>query len=180
MLRYDDKGVCSPLGASASAVTGLASARDAKAVWVIGLDDTLRRVSAGKFDSTALATTGQPRAVASSATGHVLVASAAGVDIVAGNPPVKTHRPSNESITAVACSNDGRYFALGREDAKVVLCTLDAASGQLRDEATLESGRSTISALAFSRDGKYLAAGESNGKINVYDVQDRKVSRPAM
>jgi WD40 repeat protein len=149
--------------------------QSSKAIWVIGLDDTLRRAKNGKLDSTAIATTGQPKSIASSSTGNVLVATTAGVDIIIGEPPVKTHRPSNDTITSVACSDDGKYFALGREDSKVILCTLDSASGQLKDEAKLESGRSTITALAFSRDGKYLAAGESNGKINVYDVQEKKV-----
>lgn len=175
MLSYDASGICSPLGSSSAAVTGLAVSEGLKAVWIIGLDDTLRRSSAGKFDTVALATTGQPKSVASSESGHVLVATTAGVDIVMGNPPVKTHRPSNDSITAVACSYDGKHFALGREDSKVVLCSLDASAGQLKDEAILESGRSTITALAFSKDGKYLAAGESNGKINVYDVKEKKV-----
>jgi WD40 repeat protein len=142
----------------------------------VGLDDTLRRASNGTFDSVALATTGQAKSVASSGSDHVLVATTAGVDIVVGQPPVKTHRPSNVLITSVACSDDGKHFALGREDSKVILCTLDTSSGQLRDEATFDSGRSAITALAFSKDGKYLAAGESNGKINVYDVLEKKVS----
>lgn len=180
MLSYDAKGVCSPVGSSSAAVTGLAVSEGQKAVWIIGLDDTLRRASGGKFDTVALATTGQPKSLASSGSGHVLVATTAGVDIVTGNPPVKSHRPSNDSITAVACSDDGKYFALGREDSKVVLCTLDASSGQLKDEATVENGRSTITCLAFSKDGQYLAAGESNGKIVVYDVKEKKVSMVAV
>jgi WD40 repeat protein len=175
VLSYDDKGVCTPLGASSSAVTGLAGAGKSKSVWIIGLDDTLRRVSGGKLDSIALATTGQPRSVASSSSGHVLVATTAGVDVFTGEPPNKSHRPFNESITAVACSEDGKHFAVGREDSKVLLCSLDASAGQLKEEAKLESGRSTITALAFSPDSKYLAAGESNGKINVYDVQEGKI-----
>lgn len=147
-----------------------------KSVWIVGLDDTLRRASGGKFDTTALATTGQPRSVASGSSGHVLIATTAGVDLFTGEPPNKTHRPFNESITAVACSEDGKHFALGREDSKVLLCSLDASAGQLKEEAKLENGRSTITALAFSPDSKYLAAGESNGKINVYSVQEKKVS----
>lgn len=140
------------------------------------MDDTLRRATGGKFDSIAIPTTGQPRSIASSSSGHVLVATTAGVDIITGDPPNKTHRPSNDSITAVACSDDGKYFALGREDSKVILCSLDTSANQLKDEAKLENGRSTITALAFSKNGKYLAAGESNGKINVYEVEERKVS----
>ncbi|UZJ56395.1 hypothetical protein CBS101457_005715 [Exobasidium rhododendri] len=175
VLSYDESGVCTPLGSSSAAVTGLAVSQGLKAVWIIGLDDTLRRASNGKFDTIALATTGQPKSVASSGSDHVLVATTAGVDIVIGNPPVKSHRPSNDLITAVACSEDGKHFALGREDSKVILCTLDASSGQLKDEATFDSGRSAITALAFSKDGKYLASGESNGKINVHDVEEKKI-----
>lgn len=178
VLCYDARGKASliPGSSSSAAVTGLAAAKDA--VWAISMDDTLRRIAAGKYDNTSVPTTGQPRSVASSSqssSNATLVATTSGVDIVLSNPPVKTHRPSNEGITAVAVSDDGKYFALGREDAKVVLCTLDASAGQLCDEAVLESGRSTITALAFSKGSTLLAAGESNGKINVYDVAEKKI-----
>lgn len=157
-------------------MTGLAANSRSKHVWIVGLDDTLRRATGGKFDSIAIPTTGQPRSVAASnSSGHVLVATNAGVDIITGESANKTHQLFNDGITAVACSDDGKYFALGREDSKVILCNLDNSANQLKEEAKLENGRSTITALAFSKNGKYLAAGESNGKINVYDVEEKKV-----
>lgn len=178
VLRYNDKGQANLVSGSSSsaAVVGLASSKDS--VWSISLDDTLRRITGGKFDSTSHPLTGQPRAVASASNASssaTIVATASGVDIFLGSPATKTHRPSNDSITSVAVSEDGKYFALGREDSKVVLCTLDASAGQLRDEATFESGRSSITALSFSKGNKYLAAGESNGKINVYDLAEKKI-----
>lgn len=177
VLHYDNKGACTPvtgLMSSGAAITGLAGGKDG--VWVVGMDDTLRRIASGEFDAnTSLAVSGQPRGVASSSAGGVtLVATTSGVDIIVGGQ--KTSRPSNENITAVACSGDGKYFALGREDSKVVLCTLDSSANQLKDEAMLESGRSTITALAFSKGGALLAAGEGSGKINVYDVAEKKVN----
>lgn len=174
VLRYDEQSLCKPVPGhtSSAAITGLATGNGG--VWTIGMDDTLRRIKAGQYDSTTIATTGQPKSVSSSAAGDVtLVATTSGVDIIVGTN--KTHRPSNDTIVSVAVSEDAKYFALGREDGKVVLCTLDKGAKQLKDEGILENGRSSITALAFSHGNTLLAAGESNGKINVYDVAEKKI-----
>lgn len=115
--------------------------------------------------------------MAAGPAGTVIVATAAGIDVVPSSSSSKTHTPLNDSPTAVACSPDGKHVAYGAEDAKVRLCTL-TREGNVQEVAKLESGRSTITALAFSRDGKLLAAGESNGKIMVYDVDEKKVRAP--
>ncbi|PWN90800.1 putative actin interacting protein 1 [Acaromyces ingoldii] len=178
VLRFDATGKCAPvLGSSTtgSAVTGLAVATQADCVWSVAMDDTLRKISNGKFDATAaISLTGQPRSVAAGPAGTVIVATAAGIDVVPSSLSSKTHTPLNDSPTAVACSPDGKHVAYGAEDAKVRLCTL-TREGNVQEVAKLESGRSTITALAFSRDGKLLAAGESNGKIMVYDVGEKKI-----
>jgi WD40 repeat protein len=162
---------------SASAILGVSSHKET--VWVISMDDTVRKIIAGRYDATfSVPTTGQPRSIASgggSKSSITAVATSNGLDIIACDTAVKKHTSLDVGAGSVAVSDSGEYVAVGGEDGKVILYKLRAGSGDLNEEAVFDGGRSAVTSLAFSVNGTLLAAGESSGKIVVYDLKEKKL-----
>ncbi|KAF9586118.1 hypothetical protein BGW38_009478 [Lunasporangiospora selenospora] len=72
------------------------------------------------------------------------------------------------SATAVAINRQGNTIAVGSEDSKVYVMTLNGAN--VTPVHTLTSNNSAITTLSFNPEGTLVAAGDSRGKIQVYDV----------
>lgn len=77
------------------------------------------------------------------------------------------------SVTALAWSPDNRRVASGTSDATVrLLSTRDG-----REEASLQSIRSTVTALAFSPDGNHLAVAAVDLSIRIFDLRTNTPAR---
>ncbi|GAC94402.1 hypothetical protein PHSY_001973 [Pseudozyma hubeiensis SY62] len=172
VLSWSPDGVCKPVvgGESLSAaVLGVHATRDG--VFVASMDDSVRKISDGKYAGAAIATSSQPKGSAASTSGVVVIAGAQGIDIIDNGK--KTHHATTYTPSSATISADASHVAVGAEDGKVYLYT--HSSGSLKETATLTNNRSAVTALAFDPQLSLLAAGESSGKIQVYDLATRSL-----
>ncbi|KAJ9480358.1 Actin-interacting protein 1 [Pseudozyma hubeiensis] len=172
VLSWSPDGVCKPVAGGeglSAAVLGVHATRDG--VFVASMDDSVRKISDGKYSGAAVATSSQPKGSAASTSGVVVIAGAQGIDIIDNGKKTlhaTTYTPSSATISA-----DASHVAVGAEDGKVYLYT--HTSGSLKETATLTNNRSAVTALAFDPQLSLLAAGESSGKIQVYDLATRSL-----
>ncbi|SNX85387.1 probable actin interacting protein 1 [Melanopsichium pennsylvanicum] len=171
VLSWSAEGVCKPVtgGEGTSAVLGVHSTRDG--VYVVGMDDSVRKIEDGVYSGAAVPTSSQPKGSAASTSGVVVVVGASGIDIIEnGN---KSHTPIKYTPTSVTISADASHVAVGAEDGKVYLYT--HTCGTLSEYGILTNNRSAVTALGFDSQLSLLAAGESNGKIQVYDFATKSL-----
>ncbi|SJX62682.1 probable actin interacting protein 1 [Sporisorium reilianum f. sp. reilianum] len=167
VLTWSPEGVCKPVAGGetlTAAVLGVHSTRDG--VFVASMDDSVRKISDGKYEGAAVSTSSQPKGSAASASGVVVIAGAQGIDIIANGK--KTHHATAYTPSSCTISADASHVAVGAEDGKVHLYTL--SSDSLKETAVLNNNRSAVTALAFDAQLSLLAAGESSGKIQVYEL----------
>lgn len=170
VLSWSPDGTCKPIAGGetlTAAVLGVHSTRDG--VFVASMDDSVRKISGGKYDGPAFAASSQPKGSAASTSGVVVIAGAQGIDIIENGK--KTHHATTYTPSSVAISADASHVAVGAEDGKVHLYT--HSSGSLKENGTLTNNRSAVTALAFDPQLSLLAAGESTGKIQVYDLASK-------
>ncbi|EPQ29062.1 uncharacterized protein PFL1_03351 [Pseudozyma flocculosa PF-1] len=173
VLTWTLDGACKPItgGGHSNAVLGISAAGD-KLVSV-GMDDSARKIAGDSFEGAATPLSGQPKGVAASSKGTTVVAVLGGIDVLAAGSGNKTHLPVAYTPSAVAISHDDVLVAVGSEDAKVYLYTLE--NGSLHELGMLRGSRSAVTALAYDPSASLLAVGESSGKILVYDTASRDV-----
>ncbi len=107
--------------------------------------------------------------VAASPTGNVIVLGTAHrtvlvLDAVTGETRY-VRRRHEDAVTAAAVSHDGKVFASGGNDQRVILW--DIASG--RERAVIDQ-RAAVTNLAFSKDGSMLAVGLVDHGVRVYEL----------
>jgi len=171
---------------TASAVDGKAhsgqvsafSAGDGR-VHSVGWDDTMRTidVASNTFTSNnvaALETSGQPTGIAQSSSGHVLIATQKGIDIVSSSSGEKTGELTTKfSATSIAVqTTDSSTVAVGCDDKSVRLYSISSGGKSLTEVATIPNLTAVPSALAFSPSGDLLAVGNASGGISVYSHSD--------
>lgn len=170
VLSWSADGVCKPVtgGQHSSAVLGVHSTRDG--AYVVSMDDSVRKISNGKYTGASVSTSSQPKGSAASQNGVVVIAGANGIDIISSDN-TKTHHATTFTPSSATISADASLVAIGAEDGKVHLYTL--SSSNLTETHTFTNNRSSVTALAFDPQLSLLAAGESNGKIQVYDLASK-------
>ncbi|GLB42129.1 putative WD domain, G-beta repeat [Lyophyllum shimeji] len=155
-------------------VSGLASNTRDHNIYSIGYDDRVREIDAGSgsdapsFTSASASTASQPKSVAVTGDGTVLVLEINSIEAFRSNQRVFEQTPKFVQ-SAIAASNS--VVAIGGEDQKVRINDWDGKS--LREVAVLEGNKGIISALAFSPDGKLLASGDSSGRVALFDVKEK-------
>lgn len=169
VLSWSPDGICTPVtgGQGTSAVLGVHSTKDG--ALVVSMDDSVRKISDGKFQGGAVSTSSQPKGSAASLSGTVVIAGAQGIDLIEGTS--KIHHPTTFTPSSAAISLDASLVAIGAEDGHVHLYTLSSA--KLSEVTTFTNNRSSVTALAFDPQTSLLAAGESSGKILVYDLASK-------
>jgi WD40 repeat protein/DNA-binding SARP family transcriptional activator len=109
------------------------------------------------------------RVVASCRDGRLVSAGDDGIlrfwDIETGEP-VGVWPTATEQITAMACTLDGRYVALGGNDG--IVWVRDSVTGE--SIRTLAAFTQTITALAFDPSGAHLAASGQGGTLRLWDL----------
>jgi WD40 repeat protein len=109
------------------------------------------------------------RVVASCHDGRLASAGDDGIlrfwDIETGEP-VGVWPTATEQITAMACTLDGRYVALGGNDG--IVWVRDSVTGE--SIRTLAAFTQTITALAFDPSGAHLAASGRGGTLRLWDL----------
>lgn len=75
---------------------------------------------------------------------------------------------SDENVTALAFSPDGRLLAAAAGNTVPLVQIWDAATGELR--ATLRGHRTYVTALVFWRDGRTLASASTDQTVRLWDV----------
>ncbi|KAJ3172014.1 hypothetical protein HDU88_006826 [Geranomyces variabilis] len=160
--------------AHSNQVTGLAFADGT--LHTAGMDDTQRSVTldGGKhqYKSAILATGGIPKAIAAS-KGITIAVTVNNQIILSKDGAQLGDKKLDWTPASVAIAPNGKDVAVGGEDHKVHIYTLDGNS--LKDKATLEGNRGAVTALAYSPDGNMLAAGDAQSKIVVYDTASNEV-----
>ena len=144
-------------------------------VYSVGWDDTLRSIDQqGKtFVGGSTKIDGQPKGVATSAEGKIVVATHKGIEIFA--EASKTNSDDLKTkYTPSAIAFSGKTVAVGGDDYILHLYSMSSNSLAVTKEIT-EAG-SLITTLAFSPDRSLLAVGFSNGKITVYKCEDWSVA----
>ncbi|SPO26892.1 probable actin interacting protein 1 [Ustilago trichophora] len=172
VLSWSADGVCKPVSGGeglSAAVLGVHSTRDG--AFVVSMDDSVRKISDGKYAGAAVSTSSQPKGSAASISGVVVVAGSNGIDIIENGQ--KTHHATNYTPSSATISADASLIAVGAEDGKVHLYT--HSSDQLVESTVFTNNRSAVTALAFDPQLSLLAAGESNGKIQVYDLTTKSL-----
>ncbi|KXX81981.1 Actin-interacting protein 1 [Madurella mycetomatis] len=156
--------------AHSNQVTQFASASGQ--TYSVGWDDTLRTIqeSTNNFVGTSISLTSQPKGIATTSSGYVIVAVHDGIAVYAANSANNqplSKLPTKFTPTAVAAH--GSFVAVGADDNAVQIYTLETGSGKLSPTTTrLTASTAQISALSFSPDGKHLAVGNAAGKIVAY------------
>jgi WD40 repeat protein len=70
-------------------------------------------------------------------------------------------------VLAVAISPDGRYFASGGQDSRLLLWDMEKGVEVRR----FNTGGAAVTSLALSRNGREIAAAQSDGTIFVADIE---------
>ncbi|KAK4191116.1 WD40-repeat-containing domain protein [Podospora australis] len=136
-------------------------------VYSVGWDDTLRTIteSTNSFSGNTVKLSSQPKGVATSSNGPVIVATNNSIAVYSkGN--LLTELSVNYTPGAIATS--GSFIAVGADNNAVQVYILDQSNGKFSPAKTLTNSTAQISSLSFSADGKHLAAGNASGKIVVY------------
>lgn len=140
----------------------------------VGWDDTLRLVDEGACTFTGaeggIKLEGQPKGVATAASGSVFVALASGKIAVYAPDGSPVGEFVTDGYTPTAIAAYGSLVAVGSSAEPHVLIYKTGSSSQLTLVQRLTVSTSTVTALSFSKDGKHLAAGHAGGKIVVYDA----------
>ncbi|KAJ6507228.1 WD40-repeat-containing domain protein [Mycena vitilis] len=153
----------------AAIIVALAAGSDGK-VFSAGFDDHVREIGGTSFSEAAIATAGQPKALAAAADGTVFVVEANGVEAIRNNQKV-AHLETKYAPSAVGAS--GALVAVGGEDQKVRLYEWSGTA--FKEVAELDGNKGPLSALALSPDGAMLAAGDARGGIVLFDVKQKNV-----
>ncbi|KAG0300452.1 hypothetical protein BGZ98_009152 [Dissophora globulifera] len=133
-----------------------------------GMDDTVRiSSSSAPGDVSVLSTNALPKSVSVSDDQTVVVATENEVQLFQAGKKVDS-LPVGYSATAAAINPQGSVVAVGSQDGKVYVMSLQGT--RLAVVHTLIKNKGAVSALAFNPEGSLVAAGDSTGKIFVYDV----------
>ncbi|KAF9422411.1 hypothetical protein BGZ94_008590 [Podila epigama] len=135
-----------------------------------GMDDTVKvtAIESSKAQDVSIISTGAlPRGVSASDDKTIVVATENEIQIIQGGKKVDSLNVGYNA-TSVAINAQGNVVAIGAQDAKVYLMSLDGT--KLSALHTLDKNRGAISTLSFNSEGTLLAAGDGAGKIYVYDV----------
>ncbi|KAJ3017114.1 hypothetical protein HKX48_003710 [Thoreauomyces humboldtii] len=160
--------------AHSNQVTGLAFSDGT--LYSTAMDDTLRAVSSDQgalaFAGSAISTNGIPKAVA--AKNGLAIAVTINNQIIITKQGARVSEIKVEwTPWSIAISPDGAQVAVGSEDHKIRLYTLDKET--LVEKGTLDGNRGSVTTLAYSPDGTMLAAGDSQSKIVVYDSASHEI-----
>jgi hypothetical protein len=88
---------------------------------------------------------------------------------------VRREQLAEGGVTALACSPDGRYIAVGGDRGWVVLWEATTCTRLL----TIRRYRQAVGGLAFSPDGRRLVSSGRGGTIEVWDMAGLLASKPA-
>lgn len=160
-------------------VSALADDTTNSAVLSVGWDDTLRNMDArsGTFTGRTESTDGQPRGVAV-LNDTWIAGTHKGVEVFKADGQKASTLSTSFSTTCLASCPKNSYVAVGGDDSKVRIYSLDKGT-TLKLQHEIAALTSQPSTLAFSHSGGLLAVGCANGKIIVYDTKswDASITR---
>ncbi|KAG0205103.1 hypothetical protein BGX28_003203 [Mortierella sp. GBA30] len=134
----------------------------------VGMDDSIRISNINTpSDVSVFSSSGMPKGVGASDDKTVVVAAENLIQIIQGGKKVDS-LPVGYNATAAAINAQGTTVAIGSQDAKIYVMSLEGT--KLVAVHTLTKNKGGITALAFNPEGNLIAAGDSAGKIYVYDV----------
>ncbi|NOZ87818.1 MAG: protein kinase [Deltaproteobacteria bacterium] len=108
-----------------------------------------------------------------------LLAEAAFWEMESKTRPVEGFQTSFDTVYSPSTgsfSPDGRLFAAGSYDGKLLLFDTEKMDGLHKAEA-LDEPSGVIWAVRFSPDGKYIATGSSTGRVVLWDARKKKIAR---
>ena len=85
--------------------------------------------------------------------------------------PVRTYKPYDSAITALAHSPDGKLLAVGYWDGTVIIIYTDDSQLNYGERHHVEN----ITCIEFSKDGKFLATGSGDDTLLIRNTKDFKV-----
>ncbi|KXS11475.1 WD40 repeat-like protein [Gonapodya prolifera JEL478] len=138
-----------------------------------GMDDTLRVIGEGGFDSAVVSTKTVPKAISSAGT-LAVVASVGEVTVLRDGRKVSS-LDIPYSGSAVGVHPSGATVAVGGEDGKIHTYAVDA-SGSLKEQGQpMDANKAPLTALAYSPDGSLLAAADTQRKVLVFEAASGKL-----
>ncbi|KAG0312127.1 hypothetical protein BGZ99_009710 [Dissophora globulifera] len=169
VMSWDESsGVATPLKEASHSNQVMQMVSSGAQLISAGMDDTVRISSrSAPNDVSVLSTNALPKSVSVSDDQTVVVATENEVQLFQAGKKVDS-LPVGYSATAVAINPQGSVVAVGSQDGKVYVMSLQGT--RLAVVHTLIKNKGAVSALAFNPEGSLVAAGDSTGKIFVYDV----------
>jgi WD repeat-containing protein 1 (actin-interacting protein 1) len=154
-------------------VSGISTAGSAgkDQVYTVGWDDTLRNisVSTNTFTGSAVSLGAQPKGVAVTDDGIVLVALSNSIAMFSGGKLVSS---ISTKFGPMSIGASGRRVAVGGDDKLIHIYNIESATSLKETGTEIRRATAPISVISFSPNGKYLAAGSGNGKIYCFTVSD--------
>ncbi|KAF9359343.1 hypothetical protein BGX26_012547 [Mortierella sp. AD094] len=169
VMSWDESsGVATPLKEASHGNQVMQMVSNGAQLISAGMDDTIRISSkSASSDVSVISTNALPKSVSSSDDQTVVVATENEIQIIQGGKKIGSLAVEC-SATAVAINPQGKVVAIGGQDTKVYIMSLEG--NKLTTVHTIVKNKSPISALAFNPEGNLLAAGDNSGKIYVFDV----------
>jgi len=118
-----------------------------------------------------LSTTSIPKGVAT--YGDICITVTASEILISQNGTKVASQQTTWSSLSVAIHPSGKEVAIGGEDGKVHLYSLEDTA--LIAQGQLEDNRGGVTGVAFSPNGELLAAADKERNVLVYDWQTKKV-----
>lgn len=143
-------------------------------VYTCGIDDTLRQINieGNTYSDVSVKLSCQPRGMDIFREQNiVIVACVKEITVIQDNRKVSA-LPINYEASSLAANAEKLEIAVGGDDSKVHIYTLNGTSLSLKEELT---HLGAVTDVAYSPDNQYLVASDANRKVILYQLPEYKV-----